>query len=205
MSKEDIKTMLSQIHSRERGSAEQSFNRIFTEKVSAALENMKVDVADKTYNVNESMNEGVSDSTIEEGRFEKGEDIGEPGLNFKKIAKKAAKEYGSEESGKKVAGAILKRILRKKKAAHENIHAESVEEGVEAGDWVVHDEETGKMHSVLPTYRKALNRQEKLNAEHFNNPETKPDKYGFTPGKYSIMSKPHWNIRHGNKNEGSVK
>ena len=64
------------------------------------------------------MGHGVYGQTeeIEEGRFEKGEDIGKPGLNFKKIAKKAGAEYGSEEAGKRVAGSILKKILKKKVA-----------------------------------------------------------------------------------------
>lgn len=51
---------------------------------------------------------------IEEQRFEKGEDVGKPGMGFKKVAAKAAKEYGSEEAGKRVAGAVLKKILKKK-------------------------------------------------------------------------------------------
>jgi hypothetical protein len=42
-----------------------------------------------------------------------GEDIGKPGKMFSKIAKKAGKEYGSEEKGKKVAGAILAKIRAK--------------------------------------------------------------------------------------------
>lgn len=41
-----------------------------------------------------------------------GEDIGKPGKNFDKIAKKAAKEYGSEEAGKRVAGAILAKLRK---------------------------------------------------------------------------------------------
>lgn len=36
-----------------------------------------------------------------------GHDFGKKGKNFDKIAGKAAKEYGSEETGKKVAGAIF--------------------------------------------------------------------------------------------------
>ena len=52
---------------------------------------------------------------IEEARFEKGEDIGKPGAGFKKVAKAAEKEYGSKEAGQKVAGAILKKVLAKKK------------------------------------------------------------------------------------------
>lgn len=58
------------------------------------------------------------DSILDEARFEKGEDIGKPNTGkdtgFKNLADKAAKEYGSKESGKKVAGAILKKILAKK-------------------------------------------------------------------------------------------
>ena len=39
-----------------------------------------------------------------------GKDIGQPGKNFEKIAKKAGKEYGSKEKGEKVAGAVLKNL-----------------------------------------------------------------------------------------------
>ena len=42
-----------------------------------------------------------------------GKDIGERGKNFKEIAASAAKRYGSEESGEKVAGAILAKIRAK--------------------------------------------------------------------------------------------
>jgi cell division protein FtsB len=54
-------------------------------------------------------------STLDEARFKKGEDIGEPGPGFKKVAKAAEKQYGSKEAGQKVAGAILKKVLAKKK------------------------------------------------------------------------------------------
>ena len=42
-----------------------------------------------------------------------GKDIGKPGKSFKMIAKKAGERYGSEERGKKVAGAILAKIRAK--------------------------------------------------------------------------------------------
>lgn len=42
-----------------------------------------------------------------------GKDIGKPGKNFKKIEEKAEKEYGSKESGEKVAGAVLARLRAK--------------------------------------------------------------------------------------------
>jgi hypothetical protein len=45
----------------------------------------------------------------------KGKDIGKPGKNFSKIAAKAAKEYGSAEAGKRVAGGILAKLRAKGK------------------------------------------------------------------------------------------
>ena len=42
-----------------------------------------------------------------------GKDIGKPGKMFKKIASKAGERYGSEERGRKVAGAILAKIRAK--------------------------------------------------------------------------------------------
>jgi hypothetical protein len=44
-----------------------------------------------------------------------GADLGKPGKNFSKIASKAAKEYGSAEAGKKVAGAVLAKMRARKK------------------------------------------------------------------------------------------
>lgn len=42
-----------------------------------------------------------------------GEDIGKPGKNFAKIAASAARRYGSEEAGKRVAGAVLGKLRRR--------------------------------------------------------------------------------------------
>jgi hypothetical protein len=50
---------------------------------------------------------------MNEARFEKGEDVGGKGFEFKKIAKKATKQYGSKEAGQRVAGAIMKKVLNK--------------------------------------------------------------------------------------------
>lgn len=49
-----------------------------------------------------------------------GKDLGKPGKQFAKIAAKAGEKYGSEEKGKKVAGAILAKI-RAKHMKEENI------------------------------------------------------------------------------------
>jgi hypothetical protein len=53
---------------------------------------------------------------LDEARFKKGTDIGKPGKGFEKIAKVAGKEYGSKEAGKRVAGAILNKVLNKESA-----------------------------------------------------------------------------------------
>lgn len=46
-------------------------------------------------------------------RARAGKDLGKPGKNFHKIEEKAAKEYGSEEAGKRVAGAVLAKLRGK--------------------------------------------------------------------------------------------
>lgn len=59
--------------------------------------------------------------TMDEARFPKGTDIGKKGKGFAKIAKSAAKEYGSEEAGKRVAGAILKKVMKEAEEAPINL------------------------------------------------------------------------------------
>lgn len=49
-----------------------------------------------------------------------GQDIGKPGKNFEKIAESAGKKYGSEEAGKKVAGAVLAKLRGKNKGGKVN-------------------------------------------------------------------------------------
>ena len=41
-----------------------------------------------------------------------GKDMGAKGKNFNVIAEKAAKAYGSEERGKKVAGAVFQKMRK---------------------------------------------------------------------------------------------
>lgn len=47
-----------------------------------------------------------------------GKDLGKPGKNFAKIAAKGAAEYGSEEAGEKVAGAVLNKMRQAKFKPH---------------------------------------------------------------------------------------
>ena len=60
----------------------------------------------------------ITEEQIEEASYSAkaaraGKDIGKPGKNFEKIAKKAGEKYGSEERGRKVAGAILAKLRSK--------------------------------------------------------------------------------------------
>lgn len=63
-----------------------------------------------------------------------GKDIGKPGKAFAKIASGAAKRYGSEERGKKVAGAVLAK-LRMKEDEDLELTDEQVEELLEAFEY----------------------------------------------------------------------
>ena len=55
----------------------------------------------------------IDEATYSAKAARAGKDIGKPGKAFAKIAKSAAKRYGSEERGKKVAGAILAKLRAK--------------------------------------------------------------------------------------------
>lgn len=59
----------------------------------------------------ESLEEAKMDYSAKKARA--GKDIGKPGKMFGKIAASAAKRYGSEERGKKVAGAVLAKLRAK--------------------------------------------------------------------------------------------
>jgi len=59
----------------------------------------------------ESLQEAKKSYSAKEAH--KGKDIGKKGKMFGKIAKSAAKKYGSKEAGAKVAGAVLKKLRAK--------------------------------------------------------------------------------------------
>ena len=75
-------------------------------------EPMKKALKDKE--VDESMDEEVEESTGDYSakKARAGKDIGKPGKNFEKIAKKAGAKYGSKEKGEKVAGAVLAKLRK---------------------------------------------------------------------------------------------
>lgn len=63
--------------------------------------------------INELLSEGKKSYSAKQAK--KGKDIGKRGKQFAKIAKSAGKKYGSEEAGKRVAGAVLKKLRAKSK------------------------------------------------------------------------------------------
>jgi hypothetical protein len=68
---------------------------------------------EKKYSAKNEEVEVVDEATYSAKAARAGKDIGKPGKSFAKIAAKAATKYGSEERGKKVAGAILAKIRAK--------------------------------------------------------------------------------------------
>jgi len=54
--------------------------------------------------------QGMAEASYSAKAARAGKDIGKPGKNFPKIAKDAAKRYGSKEAGERVAGAVLNKL-----------------------------------------------------------------------------------------------
>jgi len=83
------------------------------EKMNSDLSLVEEKIKAETAKIKEMMGVANGEKKTNEARFKKGEDVGSKGKNFAKIEKSAAKKYGSEEAGKKVAGAILKKVVKK--------------------------------------------------------------------------------------------
>jgi hypothetical protein len=73
----------------------------------------------------ENVEESTGDYSAKKARA--GKDIGKPGKQFAKIAKSAAKKYGSEETGKKVAGAVLAKLRKESYSKNVKYINESIE------------------------------------------------------------------------------
>jgi hypothetical protein len=63
--------------------------------------------------------EDLDEASYSAKKARAGEDIGKPGKMFSKIAKSAAERYGSEEKGKKVAGAVLAKLRKEEKSCED--------------------------------------------------------------------------------------
>lgn len=58
------------------------------------------------------MSGGPMSSSTAASQARSGRDMGKPGKGFKKVQAKAAAEYGSEEAGKRVAGAVFQKMRK---------------------------------------------------------------------------------------------
>ena len=84
--------------------------------------------------------------TAKKSAVEEGKDEGKPGKNFAKIAKKAGEKYGSKEAGKRVAGAVRKKVLAKES----RVVAESVEQRLSFKDMLIMVQESGGQQAIDP-------------------------------------------------------
>lgn len=134
-----VKDLIDAIASGDSVAIETAFNTEMATRISDRLEDMRVEVAQNMFRTEstqvdeeielteeqiDDLLESITDEDMEEinaleeatlsakaGRA--GKDLGAPGKNFAKIAAKAGSKYGSEEAGKRVAGAILAKMRAK--------------------------------------------------------------------------------------------
>ena len=121
---------------------------------------------DKDGNKKETFKKAVADKEVAEGK-----DEGKPGKMFAKIAKSAAKEYGSKEAGDRVAGKI-----RADKAKAGTLEEDQVDEGAyraapdksqvpaaqrkaQGGDWKMSTKDLEKEKTNSPTTSAGLARR----------------------------------------------
>lgn len=88
-------------------------NKVMATGDAAAVKNIQGAVAQGKVQMrgSQEMAEGDDDYSAKKARA--GKDIGKPGKQFSKIAKKAGEKYGSKERGEKVAGAVLAKLRSK--------------------------------------------------------------------------------------------
>jgi hypothetical protein len=77
---------------------------------------------------------GKGEMTLMPGEaMAEGEDEGKPGKNFAKIAKSAAKHYGSKAAGERVAGAVRAKLMKAGKIKEAEIPSHDGDEGANLG------------------------------------------------------------------------
>jgi len=141
----------------------------FKEKFSKMVEAAKPDYIDldKDGNKKETMKKAAADKkkgAVKEGstgdysakKARAGKDIGKPGKQFAKIAKKA--EKGGAKSGEAVAGAVLKKLRAKEGVESKKaMVAESVEQKLSFKDMVKLVQESGGQQAIDPVDKELFN------------------------------------------------
>ena len=115
-----------------------------------------------------------------------GKDIGKPGKAFAKIAKEAGKRYGSEERGKKVAGAVLAKLRAEETDLFdyilEHLVAEGYAETNEAALAIMANMSEEWRQSILEETKRTEYLQKKFNKE---NERKSGSALKYIPGKQS--------------------
>ena len=115
-----------------------------TDQLAGASDDAPADKKDKK--VKESAKHPASCKCNECSTME-GKDEGKPGKNFKKIADKAGKKYGSKEAGERVAGAVRAKLAKAGKLEESNFkaHVRMVNEGLSR---LLAEDEEGKAKAI---------------------------------------------------------
>jgi hypothetical protein len=113
----------------------------------------------------DKLGEGDDDYSAKKARA--GKDIGKPGKAFAQIAKKAAERYGSEEKGKKVAGAILAKLRAKTNEAdqppNDSLSSPLTMEAKTKPDYIDLDKDGNKKESMKKAASDAKQDKKKVN------------------------------------------
>lgn len=118
--------------------------------------------ARKSMGIDDEDDDDIKEATYSAKAARAGKDIGKPGKAFAKIAKSAAKRYGSEERGKKVAGAVLAKLRKEEIEIEEGMHKD-----VKTGE-VMNKAVPGKTYYPAQALKKtsvALEKEKKMRKE----------------------------------------
>ena len=85
----------------------------------------------------EKQDENLDEASYSAKSARAGKDIGKPGKMFGKIAASAAKKYGSEERGKKVAGAVLAKLRAKNMKEDVDLNESITETVIKHNDFTI--------------------------------------------------------------------
>lgn len=145
---------IKQVASGDSNQAKETLSNMIASIASESLEDRKRDIASTLYNTPVEEETELSEKAGYSAKAAAaGKDLGKPGKNFAKITKKAGKEYGSEEAGKKVAGSILAKL--RKEDVDINEHVEGDEKELTKGMKLIHrNEPEGSEHHAKVYHNK---------------------------------------------------
>ena len=135
---DSIKSLLDNIASGQMTESKTDFDSIISEKLKDKLNDKR------KYAMN-------SDCELDEASYSAkaaraGKDIGKPGKQFDVIAQKAAKQYGSEEAGKRVAGSVLAKLRKENEEDEELDTIDEISSSLANKVYQTRSKQLAKMH-----------------------------------------------------------